>query len=104
MQPGGSSAQPGGSGMQSSDQAGKAMVDKAASETDRSLNQRIRQALSGNTALATVARNIQLETEDGEVTLHGSVTSEKAKSDIADAVEQVSGVKKVENELEIASR
>jgi hypothetical protein len=104
MERGGSSMQPGSSSTQSSDQAGKTMVDKAATEADRSLNQRIRQALSGDTALATVARNIQLETEDGEVILHGSVTSEKAKSDIAAAVQQVSGVKKIENELQIASR
>jgi osmotically-inducible protein OsmY len=98
-----SSPPPHGAGsMQSSEQAGKAMVDKASTEADRSLNQRIRQALSGDTALATVARNIQLETEDGEVTLHGSVTSERAKADIAAVVEQVAGVKKVENQLRTA--
>jgi hypothetical protein len=99
-----SSPPPSGAGtMQSPDQAGKAVVDKASTEADRSLNQRSRQALSGDTALATVARNIQLETEDGEVTLHGSVTSEKAKADIAAAVQQVAGVKKVENQLRSAS-
>lgn len=93
----------GGASMQSSGQVGKAMGDKATTEADRNLDQRIRQALSGDTALAASAQNIHIETDNGEVTLHGSVATEKAKADIAAKVQQVMGVKKVNNQLQTAS-
>lgn len=93
----------GGAGMQSSEQVGKAMADKATTEADHTLNQRIRQALSGDTALAAAAQNIHIEADNGEVTLHGSVATDKQKADIATKVQQVAGVKKVDNQLRTAS-
>jgi osmotically-inducible protein OsmY len=91
-----------GTSMQSYEQAGKAMLDKAATEADRSLNQRIRQALSKDTTLATDIGKIHLDTNNGEVTLHGSAATEKVKADIATKVQQVAGVKKVDNQLQMA--
>src|SRR6266508_1645564 len=72
----------GGASMESSGQIGKAMEDKAATPADRTLNQRIRQIFSEDAALAASAQNIHIETDNGEVTLHGLVTTEKAKADI----------------------
>src|SRR4029434_1800888 len=68
-----SPAPSGSTSMQSAEQMGKALEDQAATEADRSLNQRIRQALNADTALATSVQKVQLETNNGEVTLHGSV-------------------------------
>jgi osmotically-inducible protein OsmY len=92
-----------GTTMQSSDQAAKAMEDEGATPADQTLNQRIRQNLSADMALATVVHKIHLDTDNGEVTLQGFVTNDKQKADIATKVQQVSGVKKVENQLRIAA-
>ena len=96
----------GGSSMQSSQSSKRtatSMEDKAATEADRTLNQRIRQALNGDMTLDTVIQKIHLDTDNGEVTLHGSVGTDKQKTDIASKVQQVAGVKKVENQLQTAS-
>lgn len=87
---------------QSSERVAKAMEDKAATEADRMLNQRIRQTLIGDMTLATVIQKIHLDTDNGEVTLHGSGVTDKQKVDIAAKVQQVAGVKKVENQLQTA--
>jgi osmotically-inducible protein OsmY len=89
---------------QSSERVAKTMEDKAATEADRMLNQRIRQTLTGDMTLAyTVIQKIHLDTDNGEVTLHGSGVSDQQKTDIAAKVQQVAGVKKVDNQLQTAS-
>jgi len=50
------------------------------------------------------AEKLQLATENGEVTLHGTVATEKEKADIATKVQQMAGVKKVNNQLQMAPR
>ena len=92
----------GGTTMQSSDRAAKAMEDEGATPADQTLNQRIRQALSADMALATAVHKIHLETDNGEVTLQGFVTNDKQKADIAAKVQQIAGVKKVDNQLRTA--
>jgi osmotically-inducible protein OsmY len=89
--------------MQSSEQVTKAMEDKGATPADQALNQRIRQALSGDMTLTTTLQKIHLDTDNGEVTLHGSVATDKQKADIATKVQQIAGVKKVDNQLRIAA-
>jgi osmotically-inducible protein OsmY len=89
---------------QSSERVAKTMEDKAATEADRMLNLRIRQTLTGDMTLAyTVIQKIHLDTDNGEVTLHGSGVSDQQKTDIAAKVQQVAGVKKVDNQLQTAS-
>jgi osmotically-inducible protein OsmY len=85
------------------EQASKAMMDKAATEADRTLNQHIRQALSSDATLAAIAPKIQLESDNGTVTLHGSVTDDKQKSEVMAKVSKVTGVKKVTNQLQTAT-
>jgi osmotically-inducible protein OsmY len=46
---------------------------------------------------------VKIITNDGIVTLRGPVKSEKEKVDIEAKAKQVSGVKRVDNQLEIAS-
>ena len=97
-----SPASSGGTSTQPSQQAGKALSDKANTAADQTLNQRIRQALSGDMVLVAVTQKIQLNTDNGEVTLHGSVATEKEKADVATKIQQVAGVKKVNNQLQMA--
>lgn len=89
-------------GMGASEQVGRAMGDQATTEADRALNQRIRQSLSADSSLGTTAEKVHLTTENGEVTLQGTVATEKEKADIAAKVQQISGVKKVDNQLQMA--
>ena len=89
--------------LQVSDRGGESvMKDEASTEADRTLNQQIRQALSEDTALAAAAQSVFIVTDNGEVTLHGSVATEKEKADINAKVHQVAGVKKLKNQLQMA--
>jgi osmotically-inducible protein OsmY len=83
-------------------QVGKAMGDQATTEADRALNQRIRQALTADSSLRSTTERVHLSTENGEVTLQGAVATEKEKADITAKVQQVAGVKKVSNQLQMA--
>ena len=78
------------------------MEDKAVTPADQALNQRIRQALSGDMILVTAIQKVHLDTDNGEVTLLGSVATDKQKADIVAKVQQVVGVKKVDNQLTTA--
>ena len=94
----------GSASMQSPGQMGKGMEDRATTDADRNLEQRIRQALSGDASLAASVQKLHIETAaNGEVTLRGSVKTDKEKADIAAKVQQVAGVKKVNNQLQSAS-
>lgn len=88
--------------MQSSEHIGQTTEDKAATEADRSLNQRIRQAFNADPALAPSVQKVQLNTNNGVVTLQGAVPTEKIKDDVSATVQQVAGVTKVENQLQMA--
>ena len=48
-------------------------------------------------SLSTSAQNVQIVTENGKVTLHGTVKTEGEKEKIADKAKLVSGVQNVEN-------
>jgi osmotically-inducible protein OsmY len=77
--------------------------DMASTDADKSLNSLIRQSMSTDTSLANVGQNVHFSTQDGEVTLHGSVASETEKNQIEQKVKELSDVKSVKNELQVAS-
>lgn len=81
---------------------GTTAADMATSDTDRTLNQTIRQSLSEEASLAPSFANVHMETEDGTVILHGSVPTAKERADIIARVKQTTGVKKVDDQLKIA--
>jgi osmotically-inducible protein OsmY len=76
--------------------------DQAENEADRTITQNVRQAITSDDALSTSAQNVKIVTSEGTVTLRGPVKSEKEKQDIEAKAKQVAGVKRVENQLEIA--
>lgn len=76
--------------------------DQGESEGDRSITQKIRQAVVKNEALSFTAKNIKIITVDGVVTLRGPVKSEKEKTDIGALAQQVGGMKRLDNQLEVA--
>jgi len=77
--------------------------DMATTDADKRLNRQMRQALNSDTSLANVGQNIHFDTQNGEVTLHGSVASETEKNQIEQKVKQLSDVKSVQNEIEVSS-
>jgi osmotically-inducible protein OsmY len=103
----GSSATPGSSTMGSSTVPGGsagmgAATDQAKSEADRTLNQNMRQTLNTDSSLSASAKNVHFDTDNGKVTLRGTVPTEKDKKDLEAKVEKMSGVKNVDNQLQIA--
>jgi hyperosmotically inducible periplasmic protein len=77
--------------------------DQNENETDRKITQQIRQEVVGTDELSTDAKNVKIITADGTVTLRGPVKSQQEKADIARIAQKVSGVKRLDNQLEIAS-
>jgi hyperosmotically inducible protein len=81
----------------------KTPMDQSENEADRAITQNIRKALTADDSLSTNAQNVKIVTNDGTVTLRGPVKSAKEKADIEAKAKQVAGVKRVDNQLEIAS-
>ena len=85
------------------DNQNKTSGDQSESEADRTISQNIRSAITSDDSLSTNAKNVKIITSDGTVTLRGPVKSEKEKAEIEAKAKQAAGVKRVENQLEIAS-
>jgi hyperosmotically inducible periplasmic protein len=81
----------------------KTAGDQSENEADRTITQNIRQAVTADDSLSTNAKNVKIITNDGTVTLRGPVKSEKEKAEIEAKAKQVAGVKRVDNQLEVAS-
>lgn len=81
----------------------KTPVDQSENEADRKITQDIRAALTSDDSLSTDGKNVKVITSDGTVTLRGPVKSDKEKTQIEAKAKQITGVKRVENELEVAS-
>jgi len=81
----------------------KTSGDQAENEADRTISQNIRQAVVADDSVSTNGKNVKIITVDGTVTLRGPVKSEQEKTNIGAKAQQVAGVKKVDNQLEIAN-
>lgn len=83
------------------DPASPTPEDQGMSAEDTRITSEIRQAILADTALSAGARNIQIVSQDGKVTLRGQVASDMEKNDIETKVKAVSGVTSVDNQLEV---
>lgn len=83
--------------------ATKTAGDQAENEADRTISQNIRQAVVADDSVSTNGKNVKIVTVDGTVTLRGPVKSEKEKSNIGAKAQQIAGVKRVDNQLEITN-
>ena len=81
----------------------KTPTDQAENEADRAITQSIRQNITSDSSLSTNAKNVKIITVDGAVTLRGPVKSEKEKADIVARAQQIAGVKRVDDQLEITN-
>jgi osmotically-inducible protein OsmY len=77
--------------------------DQSESEADRTLTQQVRQVIVADDSLSTYGKNVKIITVDGVVTLRGPVKSQQEKVNIGSKAQQIAGVKRVDNQLEIVT-
>jgi osmotically-inducible protein OsmY len=94
---------PDNTGRNVQDRSGETLTpgDQSESEADRTLTQRVRQAVVADDSLSTTAKNIKIITVNGVVTLRGPVNSAQEKATIDAKAQQIAGATKVDNQLEI---
>lgn len=86
-------------------QAGeKTAQDQAENPADRTITQQIRKQVVSEDGISMDAKNVKIITVDGVVTLRGPVQNEKERSEIGSVAQRVDGVKRVDNQLEIAAK
>jgi hypothetical protein len=78
--------------------------DQAVTENDRSLNTRIRETFNRDSVLRDASGSVFINSANGNVTLNGTVATEKEKKDLETELQRVTGVNSVRNELQIAPR
>jgi len=77
-------------------------TDQSESATDRTVTQQIRRAIVADDSLSTAAHNVKIITVDGVVTIRGPVKNDQERSAIVAKANQVAGVKRLDDQLEIA--
>jgi osmotically-inducible protein OsmY len=77
-------------------------MDQGESEGDRALTQRLRQEVVKDGSLSLAAKNIKIITRDGIITLRGPVKSEQERNELGALARRLDGMKRVDNQLEIA--
>ena len=77
---------------------------QAEKEADRTITQQIRQQVFKEDAMSPDAKNVRIVTVDGVVTLRGPVQTEAERAEIDSVAKRIDGVKRVDNQLEIAAR
>lgn len=75
--------------------------DQLENRSDLDITQQIRQAVMDDGSLSFAAKNAQIITRNGQVTLKGNVESEAERSAIVAAARKVAGAGRVDNQLTV---
>jgi osmotically-inducible protein OsmY len=96
---------PDNTGVNARDRDGNTLTatDQSERAADRTLTQQVRRAIVSDDSLSTNAHNVKIITVDGVVTLRGPVKSPQERSSIVAKANQVAGVKRLDDQLEVAS-
>jgi osmotically-inducible protein OsmY len=86
------------------DQRALTAQDQPENDADRQLTARVRQAIVADNQLSTSAHNVKVITANGVVTLRGPVKSDQERAAVAAKAQQVAGVQRVDNQLEVAAQ
>ena len=76
--------------------------DQGDTEEDRTVVQKIRDALSKDPTFTSDTRTIRIISSNGVVTLRGTVLTEQDKNILAKKVKEMRGVKSVDNQVEVS--
>jgi osmotically-inducible protein OsmY len=74
---------------------------QASTDADRTLGQQIMKDVCTDKALAAFVSMIKIQVDSGQVTVRGTVKNEQEKQSVEAAVQKVSGVTKVDNQLQV---
>ena len=74
------------------------------SKADRELTRKIRRAVVSDKDLSVEAHNIHITSQDGAVTLIGTVKSDDEKKAIEDKATEIAGAGKVTDELTVSQK
>lgn len=86
------------------DTAALTPMDQSENAADRAISQEARSNLVKADSTSMDGKNVKIVTIDGVVTLRGPVASAREKKDIANLVKKVDGVKRIDNQLEVAAK
>jgi hyperosmotically inducible protein len=75
--------------------------DQSEVSSDLIITQKIRRSMMDSDSLSLIAKNVQVITRNGEVTLRGSVNDSVESDEILDIANGVNGVKNVNNQIEV---
>ncbi|HYC54429.1 MAG TPA: BON domain-containing protein [Candidatus Binatia bacterium] len=92
-----------GKNVRDRNETAKTADDQSNTTADVTITQEIRKAVVANDSLSTNAQNVKIITENGVVTLRGPVSTAEEKAAVAATAQRVAGVKRVQNEIEIAT-
>jgi ketosteroid isomerase-like protein len=90
------------SGTDTSEHRRSPAEDRAETDADRGLLDRIRQSLLENAELSDAVQHIRIRVNNGEVVLRGDVKSEGDRAAIESQVRRIEGVQGVRNRLQVA--
>ena len=74
---------------------------QSSAASDRSITQRIREALVADKSLSTYAHNAKIITVNGAVTLKGPVKADEEKQQVASRAAEVVNLSKIDNQLAV---
>ena len=95
------SSAPSDNQMASKADKGVTASDQPENDADRKIIQEVRQALTSDSSLSTSAQNVTVVSNNGKVTLRGSVKDDSEKQKIVSKATQVAGVTNVDNQLTV---
>ena len=78
--------------------------DQRENAEDLTITQQIRKGVMAGDDISSDGKNVKIITVQGVVTLRGPVRTEQERTEIARVAKQVDGVKRVENQLEVAAK
>jgi len=77
--------------------------DQGENDVDRGITQKIRQEVIKADGLSMNGKNVKIITNNAVVTLRGPVKDEQERAQIGSLAQRIEGVKRVDNQLEIAA-
>jgi len=75
--------------------------DADRTDNDRALTSRIRKSIVDDSELSTKAKNVEIVSNNGAVTLRGPVTTAAEKTRVESHAEKQAGAKRVTNQIEV---
>jgi osmotically-inducible protein OsmY len=79
-------------------------IDQGSGERDVAITREIRKAVVAQKSFSADAKNVKIITRDGVVTLRGPVETANEKTMIESLAARSQGVKRVDNQIEIANK